>query len=107
MLRALDRRLDELSGRGRRAISQQHRADRDRVARLAGKLQSLSPLAVLGRGYSITQKETTGELVRDAHNVTVGERLVSLFLSGRATSRVEAIDPSEPEPMSENRKARG
>jgi exodeoxyribonuclease VII large subunit len=106
-LRDLDRRLDELSGRGRRAIFQQHRVDRDRVARLAGKLQSLSPLAVLGRGYSITQKETTGEVVRDSHNVTVGERLVSLLLSGRTISRVEAIDSSDPNPVGEHRKARG
>jgi exodeoxyribonuclease VII large subunit len=91
-LRNLDRRLDELSIRGRRAIQVQHRADRDRLARLAGKLQSLSPLEVLRRGYSITHHEKTGEIVRDAHNVAVGDRLVSRFLHGLATSRVESID---------------
>lgn len=94
-LRDLDRRLDELSVRGRRAMVQVHRAEGDRLARLAGKLESLSPLAVLGRGYSITQKEATGEVVRDAHNVAVGDRLVSRFLQGRATSRVNAVDADE------------
>jgi exodeoxyribonuclease VII large subunit len=91
-LRDLERRLDELSVRGRRAVFQEHRAGRDRLARLAGKLESLSPLGVLGRGYSITQKEATGEVVRDADKLAVGDRLVSRLLRGRAVSRVEAVD---------------
>jgi exodeoxyribonuclease VII large subunit len=107
LLRDLDRHLDELSVRGRRAICQQHRLERDRVARLAGKLQTLSPLAVLGRGYSITQKEATGEVIRDAHNVILGERLVSRFLDGRATSRVEEVDSNGKDLVGENGEARG
>ena len=98
-LRDLSRRLDVLSIRGLRAVRQQHRAERDRALVLAGKLESLSPLAVLGRGYSITQKEDTGEVVRNANNVRVGDRLVSRFAAGSATSRVEAVD-TEPEDAS-------
>lgn len=87
----LAHRIDELSVRGLRAIRQEYRAKRDRLSAIAGKLDSLSPVGVLSRGYSITQKEDTGEVVRNANNVMVGERLVTRFADGRATSRVEDV----------------
>jgi exodeoxyribonuclease VII large subunit len=93
-LRELSRRVDELSLRGGRAVMQQHRAERDRVAHLAAKLETLSPLGVLARGYTITRKEDSGQVVRYAHNVSVGDRLVSQFLFGQAISRVETLDLS-------------
>ncbi|MHB1514508.1 MAG: exodeoxyribonuclease VII large subunit [Acidiferrobacteraceae bacterium] len=48
-------------------------AKRDRCARLAGRLQILSPLATLGRGYSIIERERDGHVVRRPEDVADGE----------------------------------
>jgi exodeoxyribonuclease VII large subunit len=47
---------------------------RPQLARAAGKLDALSPLAVLGRGYALV-RDQQGKLVRDAEAVVPGERL--------------------------------
>jgi len=44
------------------------------LARAAGKLDALSPLAVLGRGYALVQT-ASGEVVRDAASVTLDQSL--------------------------------
>jgi exodeoxyribonuclease VII large subunit len=54
-------------------------------------LESLSPLAVLQRGYSVTQRASDGQLVRDATTLMVGDQIVSRFAHGQATSRIEEI----------------
>jgi len=47
----------------------------------------LSPLAVLGRGYSLTWK-ADGTLVRSTAQVQVGERLVTRFEDGKVISNI-------------------
>lgn len=42
---------------------------------LASRLDSLSPLAVLARGYSITLRHDTGQVITDAETVRIGEDL--------------------------------
>jgi exodeoxyribonuclease VII large subunit len=66
-LHELERRLLQ-AGRGLTAKL------RPRFARAAGKLDALSPLAVLGRGYALV-RDHEGTLVRDAVAVETGERL--------------------------------
>ncbi|MCR4413107.1 MAG: exodeoxyribonuclease VII large subunit [Thermoguttaceae bacterium] len=83
------RRLDEIEARSNRAVRQRVKTARDRIESLAGRLDSLSPLAVLGRGYSLTQREADGHIVRDAADVVAGERIVTRLAGGRLTSRVE------------------
>jgi len=56
-------------------------------ARLAGKLDSLSPLAVLGRGYALVF-DGSGRLVRDAGDVAVGEALRIRVQAGALAARV-------------------
>lgn len=46
----------------------------ERFALAISKLDALSPLAVLNRGYALAQKES-GEIVRDAAQIETGERL--------------------------------
>ena len=45
------------------------------LAALSGKLDAVSPLAVLARGYSLVYRTPGGELVRRAEQVAEGERL--------------------------------
>jgi exodeoxyribonuclease VII large subunit len=85
------RRVDELSVRLQSAARGVLRDRQAAVAAAAGKLESLSPLAVLGRGYSLTYDERTKQLVQTAHELHPGQKLVTRFQRGEATSVVEAI----------------
>jgi exodeoxyribonuclease VII large subunit len=49
--------------------------ERSRLAALAARLDSLSPLAVLGRGYALVRRERDGAVVRDAADAPAGEAL--------------------------------
>lgn len=59
------------------------------LAELAGKLDALSPLKVLERGYSVTQKMPGMEVVRDSSELVRGDTVLLTFLRGRATCSVE------------------
>lgn len=89
------RQLDELELRARRAMTYQGTRHRDRLAALAARLESLSPLGVLARGYSVTQHATTGQLVSDAETLAVGDILASRFARGQAISRVTEIQAAD------------
>lgn len=92
-LHNLARRVDELELRHQRVIRGLVQLARRRADSLAAQLDSLSPLAVLGRGYSLTQRAADGRVVRHAGELTIGEQLNTRFAQGRALSRVENIDP--------------
>lgn len=47
----------------------------DRLARDAARLEDLSPLAILGRGYSVTYDEAGERVVRSATEVSPGDRV--------------------------------
>lgn len=90
----LQRRLDELDERSRRAIRQDVRTTQNRLNAVAAQLESLSPLGVLGRGYSLTQRLDNGQLVHDASRLSEGEQILTRFADGEAISRVEQIRPT-------------
>lgn len=85
----LARRLDELSSRSGRATRQRVAAARRQLDGAVARLESLSPLGVLGRGYSLTQRLSDGVLVRDAALLAPGDLLTTRFATGQAISRVE------------------
>jgi len=92
-LHELARRLDELESRHGRAIREHLRLARQQADSLSARLDSLSPLAVLGRGYSLTQRAADGQVVRDAAQLDLGDRLLTRFARGQAQSRVERLEP--------------
>lgn len=79
--------LDELSERARRAACRQLEHARRQTASLAAHLESLSPLGVLARGYSVTLREN-GEVLRDASSVAAGDLLRTKLERGEVTSQV-------------------
>jgi exodeoxyribonuclease VII large subunit len=89
----LARRMDELNVRATRAVRGRARLARQQADTVAGRLESLSPLAVLGRGYSLTQRTSDGELIRTAAGLSPGEQIATRFAQGRAISRVERVEP--------------
>src|SRR5919198_5064189 len=68
------RRLDDLTGRLDRALARGLDRRRHRVVGVVGRLDSLSPLAVLGRGYSLTLT-ASGQIVRSVRQVAVGDEV--------------------------------
>ena len=69
---------------------------RQRVQRAVAELNNLSPLAILGRGYSILQSVGTGRIIRHARDVRVGQELVARLASGQLACTVKDVihDPS-------------
>jgi exodeoxyribonuclease VII large subunit len=84
-----ERRLDDLEARLRRAVQQRLKQDRRRADGWAARLETLSPLNVLARGYSLTRRESDQAVVRSSDQVQVGERVVTLLEQGQLVCRVE------------------
>ncbi len=89
ILQQSEQRLDEFDARAARAIRQKLADGRQQIASTAARLESLSPLGVLGRGYSLTFREADGKLIRDAGELQPGDRIRTRFDNGEAISRVE------------------
>jgi exodeoxyribonuclease VII large subunit len=67
---------------------------------VSAKLETLSPLGVLGRGYSLTWTDR-GKLLRRAEDVQVGEAVRIDLHRGSLDCRVEKISRPEREPSHE------
>jgi exodeoxyribonuclease VII large subunit len=59
------------------------------------RVEALSPLRVLERGYSIV-RHADGRVVRDSNDVAVNDRLLITVASGSIVGRVEQVAPSYP-----------
>ncbi len=69
--------------------------ERSRLALAAGKLNALSPLAILERGYAIC-RDAEGAVLRDATGVVAGDRVGVILAKGELRCRVEEISESGP-----------
>ena len=58
----------------------------------AVRLEVLSPLKTLARGYAIATRENVQSVVTDAASLTIGEQLRVKFHLGEARCRVEALE---------------
>lgn len=91
-VRELERRLDEGGERLHRAANQRLEQLRERLQGQAARLETLSPLNVLGRGYSLTRREADRAVIRSPDQLRPGERLVTDVAQGRIVSRVEELE---------------
>jgi len=87
------RELDDLEQRLLAALGQWAKTRQARLQVAAGKLDALSPLAVLSRGYGIVFKD--GKAVRRAKDVRAGDRLKVKVHEGQFDARV--LSEVEPE----------
>lgn len=87
-LALLRQRLDSLGERLPRAIELQLRQQRRQLENLAQTLHIVSPLATLGRGYSILLDEH-GQALRSAAQTHPGQRLKARLGEGELDVRVE------------------
>lgn len=90
-IRELERRLDEMDQRMRLAFRGRLDLAHAKLAAVAGKLDSLSPLNVLARGYSLTRTQGGDRIVRSAADVAVGQEIEILVADGMLSARIESI----------------
>jgi exodeoxyribonuclease VII large subunit len=88
-LRERERKLDDCDGRLRRAIGRCLAVARRHADAQAARLQALSPLNVLARGYSLTRTWPQGPLVVNAGQVRSGDALEIRLADGSIKARVE------------------
>ncbi|MHB8894008.1 MAG: exodeoxyribonuclease VII large subunit [Candidatus Geothermincolia bacterium] len=82
------RLLDGATGKVARAAAGDVEKKRGALERLKARAEALSPLAVLERGYSITFKRDTGEVVRSSSEVDAGAPLKIKLASGSIDAEV-------------------
>jgi exodeoxyribonuclease VII large subunit len=85
------RRLALLEHRSTEVAAELTRARHRCLETMMARLDALSPLSVLSRGYSITQKES-GEILRSSHQTTTGERLEIRLADGKLDAEVLATE---------------
>ena len=90
---AMRGRLAADDQRLRAATRRAHDRADNRFRVLAGRLATLSPLAVLSRGYAVCWTGDRAAIVRDAADVRGGDRVRVTLHRGELTCRVEAAAP--------------
>ncbi|HSL50694.1 MAG TPA: exodeoxyribonuclease VII large subunit, partial [Candidatus Deferrimicrobiaceae bacterium] len=90
--------LSQLRGRLGSAAGHHVKASRHRFDAAVGRLDSLSPLAVLGRGYSLTRL-SSGVIVRRAAQARPGDAIEILLHQGALDARVERLKERDDRPQ--------
>lgn len=80
----LSKRLEGQMG----VVLAQHR---HRIHATLAQVNTLSPLAILGRGYSILQTVPAGQILRRANDVEIGQELEAQLASGRLGCMVTRV----------------
>ena len=88
-LRNLDQHLEHLVARLLSAASRHFEHFAARVRLVEANLKSLSPTAILARGYSVTRIAGGGVVVRDAAALAIGQRIVTTLARGEVESEVK------------------
>jgi exodeoxyribonuclease VII large subunit len=83
-------RLATAGGRLTGAMARrQHRAE-NQLRSCASRLETLSPLAVLGRGYSVCWNADRTRVLRDASETTTGERVRVTLAKGELDCEIRS-----------------
>jgi exodeoxyribonuclease VII large subunit len=98
--------LADLSGRLAHRLERQVANSSSRLAASSARLHSLSPLAVLDRGYALVLN-ATGGVVRSAASLAADELVVTRLADGVFTSRVESTGTTEAIQLNQVKKPRG
>ena len=86
------RRQEDLLHRLRQAMFSRLHQAQNRTAALASRLDSLSPLKILDRGYAIVLAEKSGDVVRNAQSLKKGDEVRIRFGLGQARAIIEKVE---------------
>jgi exodeoxyribonuclease VII large subunit len=87
------RRLDELEARATAALRRRVQRGDDQLIAAAQRLEALSPLAILTRGYSMTTRDGSPEALTNAAEVPPNTLIRTRLARGQIISRVERLEP--------------
>jgi exodeoxyribonuclease VII large subunit len=88
LMAELETRIVRADGRLIELVRVRRMSAESRVRRLAGQLDALSPLAVLGRGYAVCWDDTRTRIIRSARTVTPGDAVRVTLAEGELGCRV-------------------
>ena len=91
-------RLVAADGRLAAAISRRRQTSDARLRNAVARLESLSPLAVLGRGYAVCWNEDRTQVIRDESSVAAGERVRVTLQRGELDCEVRGGSALGPRP---------
>lgn len=83
--------LQGMTARLSTAFARRREHARSQWQELTTALNSLSPLAVLGRGYSLTRTIPDGKVIADAANLTLGDSVRLTFAKGEARATIDEV----------------
>jgi len=86
--------ISEALGRLEKSAKYILEIERERAKGILGKLDSLSPLAILDRGYSITRKLPELQILRDASRMKAGDPVEVKLRRGTLFCGVERVEES-------------
>jgi exodeoxyribonuclease VII large subunit len=95
-LAALRGRLGQADSRVGAAAARTHDRAAARLTAATGRLQSLSPLAVLARGYAVCWNGERTAIVRSANAVSPGDRVRVTLQEGELDCEVRGTDRAIP-----------
>jgi len=90
-LQQLNMQYDNLYARLEHTIKKQFEIFYQRLSTPARALDTVSPLATLDRGYSITRRTKDNKILTSADDVGIGEEIETRLAKGILHSRVERI----------------
>ncbi len=90
LLRDQDRRLDDFAERLTRVMHLRHQRLSHQLGASAAHLESLSPLNVLARGYSLTRTVPGQHVVKSVEQVEVGDEVEIVLADGQLEAEVKS-----------------
>ena len=87
-------RLDEFAQRLNLNITHTLNTEREKLSGIAGKLESLSPLNVLKRGYTITTKLEDNKSLRYITDLSKGDKIKTNLSKGSIISEILSVERS-------------
>jgi exodeoxyribonuclease VII large subunit len=92
--------VHQYSTRVKRAMPVVVSSKRHQFRTVVTSLQTLNPLAILSRGFSVLERQPNGEIVKSHTQVQAGDRVRALLADGSLSCRIERVDPlANPRPL--------
>lgn len=86
-------RVDDGLRRAERVLQRRTDGAGRQLAAAAAKLEALSPLGTLARGYAIARMPATGRVVRRGADVAAGDELAVVLTDAEVTATVRSVTP--------------